>query len=41
MQLYKNFCDELEKEIIEAFSFAKNDSPPDQDSVYTQIFSDL
>ena len=41
LQLYKNFCDELEKEINEAFSFAKNDSPPDQDTVYTQIFSDL
>ena len=38
---YIEFCNFLESEIDEAFSFAKNDLPPDEDTAYTQVFSDL
>ena len=38
---YLEFCNFLESEIDEAFSFAKNDLPPDEDTAYTQVFSDL
>jgi len=38
---YLEFCNILESEIDEAFSFAKNDLPPNEDSAYTQVFSDL
>ena len=37
---YLEFCNFLESEIEEAFSFAKNDLPPNEDTAYTQIFSD-
>ena len=37
---YLEFCNILESEIDEAFSFAKNDLPPNEDTAYTQIFSD-
>ena len=38
---YLEFCNFLESEIDEAFSFAKNDLPPDEVTAYTQVFSDL
>ena len=38
---YEKYCDSLEDEINEAFSFAKNSSPPEEEAAYTQIFSDL
>ena len=38
---YEKYCNLLENEIEEAFSFAKNDLPPEEDTAYTQVFSDL
>ena len=38
---YLEFCDVLKSEIDDAFSFAKNDLPPNEDTTHTQVRSDL
>ena len=38
---YEKYCSLLNKEINDAFDFAKNDLPPPQESAFTQVFSDL
>ena len=38
---FKEYCNFLKNEINEAFSFAKNDLPPNEDTTHTQVRSDL